>query len=198
MDIAPLSIAGAWVCQPRVHGDDRGAFLEWFRGDTLAAATGREFVPIQANHSVSRRGVVRGVHFADVPPGQAKYVYCPVGALLDVVVDLRVGSPTFGAVESIVLDDVERQAVFIGEGLGHAFCALRDGTAAAYLVSAVYNPAAERTITPLDPELGIPWPSDVGSLVLSDKDTAGPTLSAARDAGVLPSYDDCLRHYAET
>src|SRR5947209_18016268 len=96
MDVEPLPIAGAWVLTPKQYGDDRGTFLEWFRADHLEAATGRAFAVRQANHSVSARGVVRGVHFADVPPGQAKLVYCPRGAVLDIVVDVRAGSPTYG------------------------------------------------------------------------------------------------------
>jgi dTDP-4-dehydrorhamnose 3,5-epimerase len=152
---------------------------------------------MQANHSTSKRGVVRGVHFADVPPGQAKFVYCPVGAVLDIVVDLRVGSPTFGAVDTVVLDDVERRAVFISEGLGHAFCALRDDTSVNYLVSSVYDPVAERTVSPLDPTLGLSWPSDIGELVMSDKDVAAPSLEDAARGGILPFYDACRERYAD-
>lgn len=196
MKVEPLAVPDAWMCTPPVHGDDRGAFLEWFRADVLAAVTGRGFEIRQANHSISKRGVVRGLHFADVPPGQAKFVYCPVGAVLDVVVDLRVGSPTFGAVDSVVLDDVDRRAVFISEGLGHAFCALRDDTSVNYLVSSVYDPVAERTVSPLDPTLALAWPTDIGELAMSDKDLAGPTIAAALEAGILPSYLACQARYA--
>jgi dTDP-4-dehydrorhamnose 3,5-epimerase len=195
--IEPMAVPDAWVCAPRVHGDDRGSFLEWFRGDALAEATGRRFGVMQANHSTSKQGVVRGVHFADVPPGQAKFVYCPVGAILDVVVDLRVGSPTFGAVDSVVLDDVDRRAVFLSEGLGHAFCALRDDTSVTYLVSSVYDPIAERTVSPLDPTLGLAWPTDLGELLMSDKDVAAPGLDDAVRDGILPSYDACRVRYAD-
>jgi dTDP-4-dehydrorhamnose 3,5-epimerase len=196
MQIEPMTMPDAWVCSPRVFGDDRGDFLEWFRADTLAEAIGRRFDVIQANHSVSRRGVVRGLHYADVPPGQAKYVYCPVGAVLDVIVDLRVGSATFGAVDSVVLDDVDRRGVFISEGLGHAFMALRDDSSVTYLVSTAYNPSIERTISPTDPALGLPWPDDVGELVLSDKDVDGPSLEAALAQGILPTMADCQARYA--
>jgi dTDP-4-dehydrorhamnose 3,5-epimerase len=183
------------VITPRVFADDRGSFLEWFRGDLLHEATGRRFDVMQANHSVSQRGAVRGVHFADVPPGQAKLVYCPAGEVLDVVVDLRVGSPTFGLVDSVVLDDVDRRAVLISEGLGHAFCALRDGSSITYLVSTAYNPAAERTVSPLDPSLGARWPVSADQLLLSAKDAAAPTLAAAEQQGILPSYDACTAWY---
>ena len=187
MQIDALDIAGAWLVQPKVHADDRGAFLEWFRADHLAAAVGTPFSVAQANHSISGRGVVRGVHFADVPPGQAKYVYCPSGAVLDVVVDLRVGSPTFGRHEAVRLDEENRRAVFIAEGLGHAFCALTDDTAVTYLVSSVFDPAVEHGVSPLDPELALPWPADV-PLRLSPKDEAAPSLAEAARTGLLPRY----------
>jgi dTDP-4-dehydrorhamnose 3,5-epimerase len=196
MKIEALDIPDAWVCTPAVHGDERGAFVEWFRGDLLTAATGRRFEVVQANHSVSRRGVVRGVHFADVPPGQAKFVYCPVGAFLDIIVDLRVGSPSFGAVDSVVLDDVDRRAVFLSEGLGHLLCALREDSSANYLVSTGYDPSAEHTVSPLDPALRLPLPTDIGELVLSDKDSAAPTLAQALERGLLPSYENCQARYA--
>lgn len=197
MTIEPMAVPGAWVCTPQLHPDSRGTFLEWFRLPRLAEATGRRLEVAQANHSVSRRGVVRGLHFADVPPGQAKLVYCPAGAVLDVVVDLRVGSPTFGAADSVVLDDVERRAVFVAEGLGHGFCALSDDSAVTYLVSTTYGEAAEHGVSPLDPALDLPWPVPPAELVLSDKDAAAPTLDAAREAGILPSYDACLARYAQ-
>jgi dTDP-4-dehydrorhamnose 3,5-epimerase len=196
MKIEPMGVPDAWVCTPRIHADDRGAFLEWFRGDVLAEVTGRRFEILQANHSISKRGVVRGVHFADVPPGQAKFVYCPVGAALDVVIDLRVGSPTFGAVDSVVLDDVDRRAVFLAEGLGHAFCALSDDTSVTYMVSSVYDPIAERAISPLDPTLALAWPVGVAEVAMSDKDLAAPTLEAAQRDGILPSYEACQARYA--
>ncbi|HMC71546.1 MAG TPA: dTDP-4-dehydrorhamnose 3,5-epimerase [Mycobacteriales bacterium] len=158
----------------------------------IADATGRTFEPVQANHSVSRRGTVRGIHYALVPPGQAKYVFCVRGAILDVVVDIRDGSPSYCATSAVRLDDEERRAVFIAEGLGHAFCALTETAEVTYLVSTTYNPAAERTISPLDSALTMPWPKDL-ELVLSDRDRAAPTLADARDKGELPSYDACRR-----
>ena len=111
MDIRPLSIEGAWEISPKLHGDPRGLFTEWYRFDRLAEVVGHPLRLAQANLSVSSRGVVRGIHFADVPPGQAKYVTCVRGAVLDVVVDLRVGSPTFGRWEGVRLDDTDRRAV---------------------------------------------------------------------------------------
>jgi dTDP-4-dehydrorhamnose 3,5-epimerase len=197
MKIEPLGVPDAWVCTPAVHGDDRGFFLEWLRTDKLAEATGRRFEIQQANHSLSARGVTRGLHFADTPPGQAKLVYCPVGSVLDVIVDLRVGSPTFGAVDTVLLSAAERKVVFVSEGLGHGFCSLEDGSSVNYLVSTVYNPVGERTICPTDPELGLPWPTDLGELSLSAKDAEGPTLAEAREQGILPDYQRCQAWYAE-
>ncbi len=172
------------------HGDPRGRFLEWYRFDRLAAEVGHPLRLAQANMSVSARGVVRGIHFADVPPGQAKYVTCVRGAVLDVIVDLRVGSPTFGTWEGVRLDDVDRRAVYISEGLGHGFCALTDDATLSYLCSEPYNPTGEHSVHPLDPDLGIEWPAD--EPLLSARDAAAPGLAAVRDAGGLPDHAACL------
>jgi dTDP-4-dehydrorhamnose 3,5-epimerase len=198
VEIRALGIDGAWVCTPRVFPDARGAFLEWFRADLLAESTGRRVDTTQANHSMSRRGTLRGVHFADVPPGQAKYVYCLRGAVLDVIVDLRRGSPTFGRHEPVRLDDVDRRAVFIGEGLGHAFCVLSETADVTYLVSTAYNPTAEHGVHPLDPDLALPWSEVLDGVepVLSPKDAGAPSFAEAQHNGLLPSYDDCRAHYA--
>jgi len=196
VEIERLSIPDAFVVTPAQFGDDRGTFLEWFRADKLAAALGRRFAVEQANHSVSRRGTLRGIHFADVPPGQAKLVYCPRGAVLDVIVDLRVGSPSFGKHEAIRLEDVDRRSVFLSEGLGHAFYALSDDADVTYLVSTTYNPTVEHGVHPLDSDLALPWPDGAGESVLSDKDAAAPTLAEAEAAGLLPSYAGCQDFYA--
>lgn len=182
-----LAIEGAWIFEPPRFDDDRGLFVAPYQQDSFIEAVGTGLRVAQANHSVSRRGVVRGVHFADVPPGQAKYVYCASGALLDVVVDVRVGSPTFGAHEAVLLDSVSYRAVYLSEGLGHAFCALTDNTVATYLCSTPYDPGIERTVSALDPALGLPWPSDL-TPALSDRDAAAPTLAEAARAGLLPRY----------
>jgi dTDP-4-dehydrorhamnose 3,5-epimerase len=197
VQIDGTAIEGAWLCTPRQFPDERGVFLEWFRGDLLADQAKRRFDVVQANHSVSRRGTVRGLHLTDVPPGQAKYVYCTRGAILDVVVDVRDGSPTYGLHVAVTLDDSDRQGLFISEGLAHGFCALTDTAEITYLVSTTYDPAVERSINPLDPDIAIAWPADIGELVMSDKDRAAPTLAQARDAGTLPSYDACQARYVE-
>jgi 5-epimerase len=191
-----LSIAGAWVFEPAVFPDRRGAFAAPFQGAVFREAVGFDLAVAQTNHSVSARGVIRGVHFADTPPGQAKYVYCPRGALLDVVVDVRVGSPTFGAFEAVELDGDSCRALYLAEGLGHAFVALSDDTVMTYLCSTPYSPGREHGISPLDPELRLPWPSDL-SPVLSDKDAQAPTLARAKEQGLLPELAACEAWYDE-
>ncbi len=186
----PISIGGAWTFTPAVHRDDRGYFLEWFRAGELSESVGYWPETAQANCSVSRRGVIRGIHFSDVPPGQAKYVSCVQGAILDVVVDIRVGSPSYGRWEAVRLDDENRQALFIAEGLGHAFTALSDQATVIYLCSTPYAPGREHGVNPLDPAIGIRWPADTEP-VLSGKDAAAPTLAEARAAGLLPDYREC-------
>jgi dTDP-4-dehydrorhamnose 3,5-epimerase len=194
--VNPLGIEGAWVFSPQVHSDDRGSFAEAFRGAEFAADLGYRLDVAQVNCSVSRRGVIRGVHYADVPPGQAKYVTCVAGAILDVVVDLRAGSPSFGKWEAVALDAGTRRAVFLAEGLGHAFMALTDDATALYLCSTPYAPGREHGVDPRDPAIGIAWPLDTEP-VLSEKDAAAPTLDEALRAGLLPSYQECTA-YAET
>lgn len=191
-----LTIEGAWLRTPPVHRDDRGAFHEWFRADEFTAATGQRPALAQANCSVSRRGALRGIHYSEVPPGQAKYVTCVGGAVLDVVVDIRVGSPTFGRWEAVELGAGTGRAVYLSEGLGHAFLALTDDATVVYLCSTGYAPGREHGIHPLDPALGIAWPDGL-TPVLSAKDEAAPTLEQARTAGALPRYEDCLRLRAQ-
>jgi dTDP-4-dehydrorhamnose 3,5-epimerase len=193
--VTELSIPDAFSIHPRQFLDERGVFLEWYRHEALTEAVGHRLTLAQANYSVSRRGSVRGIHFADVPPGQAKYVTCARGAVLDVVVDLRVGSPTFGRWDTARLDDQEHAAVYVAEGLGHGFVALTDDATVMYLCSTVYNPTGEHGLNPLDPDLGIEW-TDGDQLVVSDKDLAAPTLATARTTGMLPKYADCQALYA--
>ncbi len=194
MQVRELKVPDAFEITPVQHRDDRGVFLEWFKGPAFAEAVGHPLALEQANISVSSRGTVRGIHFADVPPGQAKYVTCPSGALLDVVVDIRVGSPTFGRWDSVLLDGSDRKAVYVAEGLGHVFLALTDDTVICYLCSEGYDPGREHGINPLDPAIGIEWPAGVEPL-LSPKDAAAPTLASAESAGLLPSYDECRAYY---
>ena len=194
MEVSELPIPDAWVFTPRQHTDQRGVFLEWFRADVLASVTGHRLGLAQANHSVSKAGTLRGVHYAQLPPSQAKYVTCVSGRVLDCVVDIRVGSPTFGAHATVILDDVDRRGIYLSEGLGHAFMALTDNAAVSYLCSTPYTPAREFGINPLDPDLALPWPTDLRPL-LSPKDEAAPTLKEAEAAGLLPSYAECRAFY---
>jgi dTDP-4-dehydrorhamnose 3,5-epimerase len=193
VEIRELAVRDAWEITPRQHGDDRGVFLEWFTDESFRRTTGHAFTVAQANCSVSHRGVLRGIHWSDVPPGQAKYVTCTRGAVLDVAVDLRVGSPTFGAWDAVRLDTVDRRAIYLGEGLGHAFLSLEDDSTVSYLCSTPYSPGREHEINPLDPAIGIVWPSDVPPL-LSAKDAAAPTLDEARHRGLLPTWDETRAH----
>lgn len=192
----PLSIEGGWLLEPSIFPDERGAFLEWFKGKAFAEALGHDLRLAQANCSVSKRGVLRGIHFADVPPGQAKYVTCVSGAVLDVVVDIRVGSPTYRRWETVRLDDEARRAVYVAEGLGHGFMALSEEATVVYLCSEPYAPTRERGINPLDADLGIAWPTEI-TPSLSDKDAAAPTLKTAEDEGLLPDFATCHRYYAQ-
>lgn len=196
MQIRELAVPDSYLLDLVPHGDSRGRFVEWYRADVLAEATGSGLPLAQANHSVSARGSLRGVHFALVPPGQAKYVYCPVGKVLDIVVDVRVGSPTFGVHDAVVLDSAHPRAVYLAEGLGHAFVALADASSVTYLVSSAYSPGREFAVHPLDPALGLPWPGDL-EFELSAKDLNAPTLEQAREQGLLPTVEQCRARYAE-
>jgi len=198
VEFRQLSVPGAWEITPKQFGDPRGVFLEWFKGAPFAEEAGHALALAQANLSVSAAGVLRGIHFADVPPGQAKYVTCARGAVLDVVVDIRVGSPTYGQWDSVLLDDVDRRAIYLSEGLGHAFLSLEDDSTVLYLCSAPYAPGREHGIHPLDPEIGIDWPTTArdGSPLqyeLSEKDSVAPTLAEALESGLLPSADEVAR-----
>lgn len=195
MEYTELKVPGAWAIETRQVRDPRGVFLEQFKAEALERATGRRLDLAQANISVSRRGVLRGLHFADTPPGQAKYVVCTAGAVLDVVVDVRVGSATFGTWDAVRLDDVDRRAVFASEGLGHAFLSLSEGAVVSYLCSTGYAPGREHGVHPLDPDIGIEWPTDLAPL-LSEKDAAAPSLAHAREQGLLPTMEDCRATYA--
>ena len=194
MHTRQLSIPGAVEFTPTQHRDDRGVFFENYRFESLDEAIGHPFTVRQGNTSVSRRGTVRGIHYALVPPGQAKYVTCPRGAVLDYVIDLRVGSPTFASWEAVPLDDVDRRALYLAEGLGHCFVALTDDAVVSYLVSQVFNPEREVGISPSDPDIGLEFPPEAGGVLLSPRDLAAPSLSEARERGLLPLYADCIAY----
>src|ERR1700761_8530632 len=164
------TLQGPLFLAPAVHGDQRGFFLESYRRSALAElGVADEFV--QDNHSRSRQGVVRGMHFQ---PGQAKLVRCVRGAILDVLVDIRVGSPQFGAWEGFRLDDSEHHQLYVPDGFAHGFCVLSETADGTYKVSSYYDPEAESGFSYADPEVGIDWP-DAESLIGSDRDRAAPT-----------------------
>jgi dTDP-4-dehydrorhamnose 3,5-epimerase len=196
VQIEAMGIEGAYLIKPKQLGDERGVFLELFKQQPFVEAVGHPLQVKQTNCSVSARGVVRGIHYALLPPSQAKYVACMSGAVFDVVIDVRISSPTYGRWEAIRLDDVNRHAVYIGEGLGHAFMAISDGATVTYLCSEPYNPGREFGIDPLDPEIGIDWPADLEPR-LSPKDEEAPSLAEAAASGNLPSYDECLAFYEQ-
>ncbi|MGE7437058.1 dTDP-4-dehydrorhamnose 3,5-epimerase family protein [Kitasatospora sp. NPDC001175] len=192
MQARPLAVDGAFEFIPRVFPDDRGLFVSPFQEAAFVEATGRPLFPVaQTNHSRSRRGVVRGVHFTTTPPGTAKYVHCARGAIIDIVVDIRVGSPTFGKWDSVRLDPEDFRSVYFPVGVGHAFVALEDHSVASYLLSSPYVAEHELALSVLDPELGLPIPTGLDPL-LSDRDRKAPTLREALAAGLLPHYEECL------
>ncbi|CAM5507247.1 dTDP-4-dehydrorhamnose 3,5-epimerase family protein [Leifsonia shinshuensis] len=196
MQIRELSIPDAYEITPVQHADDRGLFFEFYRFDRLAEAVGHPLDLKQGNTSVSRRGSVRGIHFADIPPSQAKYVMAPRGAVLDFVIDIRVGSPTFGQWDSVLLDDTDRRAIYVAEGLGHCFVALTDDATVSYLVTDVYNPGREHGINPLDGDIALEFPVPADELLLSAKDTDAPGLHEAKENGLLPTWDAARAFYA--
>lgn len=187
MTARELTIPGAWEITPKLRGDARGMFFEWYTETGFSGFAGHRFDMRQANCSVSAAGVLRGVHFSELPPSQAKYVTCVRGAVFDVVVDIRVGSPTFGQWDSVLLDDRDRRSIYLSEGLGHAFLALEDDSTVMYMCSTGYDPDREHTVRATD--LGIEWP-DTHELIVSDRDAAAPTLKEVQAAGLLPTWED--------
>ncbi|MFH8289676.1 dTDP-4-dehydrorhamnose 3,5-epimerase family protein [Streptomyces sp. NPDC018059] len=197
MKARKLAVEGAIEFTPRSFSDDRGVFATPFQQSAFEAAKGGPLFPVaQSNHSVSRRGVVRGIHYTGTPPGAAKYVYCAAGRSLDIVVDIRRGSPTYGRWDAVLLDPEELRAVYLPVGVGHAFVALTDHTVMSYLTSTPYVADNELALSVLDPALGLPIPEDIEPL-LSERDTYALTLEQAAARGLLPSYEHCLELEAE-
>ncbi|MEV6425153.1 dTDP-4-dehydrorhamnose 3,5-epimerase family protein [Streptomyces sp. NPDC051662] len=191
MEIRELAVEGAVEFTPRVFPDERGLFVSPFQEAAFEKAVGhRLFRAAQTNHSRSRRGVVRGVHFTVTPPGTAKYVYCAQGAALDIVVDIRVGSPTYGQWDAVLLDPVDFRAMYFPVGVGHAFVALADDTVMSYMLTSGYVAENELALSAFDPALGLPIPAGIDPVV-SERDMAAPTLAEARAAGLLPDYATC-------
>jgi len=189
MHVRPLAIPGSFEFTPRQFDDNRGSFAEWYRHEAVESAVGHSLDLRQANISRSKRGVLRGIHYVDLP-GQGKYVTCAYGAVLDFVVDIRVGSETYGKWDVVRLDDLDRRAIYIAEGLGHAYVALEENSIVTYLCSNTYDAATEGAIQPLDPTIGLTFPNELGAPVLSEKDIVAPTLLELEKAGKLPTWNE--------
>ena len=179
MDTLQTSLAGVLQIEPAVHGDHRGFFAETFRADAWAGA-GIDMAFVQDNHSRSRRGTLRGMHF-QTSPGQAKLIRCARGAIFDVVVDLRRGSPTFGRWEGFVLDDESMRQLFVPIGFAHGFCVTSEVADVVYKCSSYYDGATESGIAYDDPAIGIEWPLGVEPIV-SERDATAPRLADVADA----------------
>jgi dTDP-4-dehydrorhamnose 3,5-epimerase len=175
------SLAGPVLIEPVTHGDERGFLQETYRRNVFSElGVHDEFV--QDNHSRSRRGVLRGMHFQ---PGMAKLVRCARGTILDVLVDIRRGSPSFGRWEAIELDDLEGRQLYCPDGFAHGFCVLSDEADVIYKCSAYYDPQHESGFRYDDPDVGIAWPEL--KLQVSDRDRSAPLLRELAD-GLPFSY----------
>ena len=186
MNLTPLEIDGAWLAESPVWPDDRGFLREWYKAETVGNILGKKFGIEQANISVSSRGTLRGIHYSLNPDGQAKWVTCVSGSIVDVVVDIRPSSKTFGKWIEVELDGKSGRAVYIGEGLGHGFVSLSDNSAVAYLLNSPFSPSEEYAINPLDPALAVNWRMNTSELIISEKDRNAPTLEGRKTSGKLP------------
>ncbi len=174
-------LQGPVLLAPAVHGDERGFFIESYRRGTLAEL-GLDDDFVQDNHSRSRRGIVRGMHFQ---PGQAKLIRCGRGSIFDVIVDIRPASPQFGHWEGFVLDDVAHHQLYVPDGFAHGFSVLSDLADVVYKVSTFYDPTTESGFAFDDPAVAIDWP-DRDQLIASERDRTAPTL--AERAPSLPLH----------
>lgn len=196
MKAIPTFIEGCFEIESVLYSDERGSFAERFRSDRLFEQTGHVFDVKQLNVSISKKNVFRGIHFAGIPAGQAKYVSVMSGSIIDYVVDLRIGSSTFGNWQTFELTSSNNKSLFIAEGLGHGFLSLADQTQVAYLVSEVYSPTNEFELNPLDETLGLTFPVNKGTLNFSEKDRTAPRLEALMKSGVLPTFQQAIDQYA--
>jgi len=178
MRTLPTRFEGALLLEPAVHGDHRGFFAETYREETLRAA-GVDVAFVQDNHSRSRRGTLRGMHF-QLSPGQAKLVRCARGAIVDVIVDLRRGQPTYGQWEAFELDDENMRQLYVPVGFAHGFCVVSDVADVVYKCSSYYDPATEAGIAYDDPDVGIRWPTGLEPIV-SERDATAPRLAEVAD-----------------
>ena len=183
MEFEELGIKGVWLVTHQPHDDERGSFREWFKSSEVLVKTGREFQVAQSNISTSKKNVLRGIHYSIAPEGQAKWVTCITGSILDVVVDLRPDSDTFKQHVKVELNSMTPQSLLVSEGLGHSFLALEEDNVVSYLLTSSYIPHLESGINPFDPELNIIWPRK--NIVLSDKDRLALPLSDSLRKGQL-------------
>jgi NDP-hexose 3,5-(Or5-) epimerase len=188
--ISEMTVPGAYRIEPEPLTDSRGLFFESVKNSALLASTGWELTARQVNFSASRRNTLRGIHGTTVPPGQAKFVTCVRGRALDIAVDIRVGSPTFGRYDLTYQSPESGTAVYLPDGIGHAFLALTDDTCMCYLCSTEYVPGTMIEIDALDPDLALPW-ALTKPPIRSVKDAAAPSLAEAAAAGLLPTYEQC-------
>ncbi|HIE77632.1 MAG TPA: dTDP-4-dehydrorhamnose 3,5-epimerase, partial [Candidatus Thioglobus sp.] len=177
MKFIPQSIPDVILIQPEIHGDSRGYFVETFRQDELEQAIGRKINFIQDNESKSSKGVLRGLHFQIPPFAQSKLVRVMNGKVLDVAVDIRKNSPTFGKYVAIELNDDNKHQLFIPRGFAHGFVVLSDSAIFSYRVDNYYSPEHERGLAFDDKGLGIDWLVPVEQLNLAEKDKNNPTLT---------------------
>ncbi|MFH7598062.1 dTDP-4-dehydrorhamnose 3,5-epimerase [Streptomyces racemochromogenes] len=190
MRVVETELPGTYRIFPQRYEDERGHFYEAARYSRLTEETGLPFTVRQVNSSVSRRGTLRGIHVGDVPADASKLVTCVRGAVLDFMVDLRVGSPTFGRYAMTRLDAAEGVSLYLPGSIGHAFLALEDGSCVTYLLSAEYVPGAMVDLDALDPELALPW-GLTEPPVRSPKDAAAPSLAEVLASGRLPRHTSC-------
>jgi dTDP-4-dehydrorhamnose 3,5-epimerase len=178
MQIIPSRLDGPILLAPRAFPDERGFFCETYRHAWHAeVGIPPEQLFIQDNHSRSTRGVLRGMHF-QIGAGVAKLVRCGRGRILDVVVDLRRGSPTFASWEGFELDDESMRLLYVPIGFAHGFCGLSEVADVLYKQTAYYEPQIERAIAWNDPQVAIEWPLPAAELIVSERDAAAPTLAA--------------------
>lgn len=190
MLISEMTVPGAYRIEPEHVPDSRGLFFESVKSSALLEGTGWELTVGQVNFSVSKRNTLRGIHGTTVPPGQGKFITCVRGFVLDIAIDIRVGSPTFGHYDITYQSPESGTAVFLPDGIGHAFLALTDDTCMAYLCSEEYEPGTMIDIDALDPDLALPWRLTEPP-IRSAKDAAAPSLAEAAAAGLLPTYEQC-------
>jgi len=191
MKFIPQSIPDVILLQPKIHGDERGYFVETFRQDLFELAIGHKVTFVQDNESKSTKGVLRGLHFQLPPHAQSKLVRVISGRVLDIAVDIRVGSPTLGQHVAIELSEQNKHQLFIPRGFAHGFVVLSETATFAYKVDNYYSPECDRGLAFDDPQLNIDWKIAKNELQLSEKDTHQPKL-----ADLITGFDYQTNYYA--